>query len=37
MEEMKQEVLKIYKQQADEYIQSELQKFQQARQAELEA
>ena len=37
MEEMKQEVVKIYKQQADEYVQSEILKFQQIKLAELEA
>ena len=37
MAEMKEEVVKLYKQQADEYVQSEIVKFQQAKLAELEA
>jgi len=37
MDEMKQEVLRIYKQQADEYVKQEIQKFQKAKLEELEA
>ena len=37
MEEMKQEVIKLYKQQADEYVQQEIAKFQKIKLEELEA
>ena len=36
MEEMKQEVVKLYKKEADDYVQAEIQKFQQFKLAELE-
>ena len=36
MEEMKQEVVKLYKKEADDYVQAEIQKFQQLKLAELE-
>ncbi len=37
MEQMKQEVIKQYKQQADEYVQAEIAKLMKAKTEELEA
>ena len=37
MEEMKQEVVRLYKQQADEYVKQEIERFQKAKLEELEA